>query len=408
MVSRRLADRVSVNSNRLLVIDDEPAISAAIGRIARCCGYDAIITTDAEDFLSKFGTWDPRFIVIGLAVPEMAGNQLMAWLAKADCKAQILIVSEHKVGLLKEAEAAGRALGLNIAGTVHKPLRLDALKSALQDIYDAGGVLSVQDITTALANREIRLAYQPQIDLLSGAVVGFEGLARWSHPKRGAIPPDAFIPLLEANEFMTEFTGQMVTMALDDIHHLNEAPNARVAINVSATDRGSKGMDEMVRAQCAKKGISVNRITLEVTETAVMSKAGLLSGCLTRLSQFGARLSVDDFGTGYSSLVKLHQLPFSELKIDKSFVMDCVSNRESGVLVQAMIGLAHNLHMKVVAEGVETEEVMERLREWGCDIAQGYFIARPMPPKDLQSWLEHNASRMRYLRKIEPRLELVH
>ena len=397
-----------MTSNRLLVIDDEPANASAIGRIARGCGYDTIITTDAEDFLSRFGTWVPRFIVIGLTVPEMAGNQFIAWLAQADCKAQILIVSEREVGPLNEAEAAGRAMGLNIAGTVHMPLHLHALKTALQDIYVAGGVISVQDITKALANREIRLVYQPQIDLHSGAVVGFEGLARWNHPKRGAIPPDTFIPLLEANEFMTEFTDQIVTMALDDIHHLNEAPNARVAINVSATDRGSRGMDEMVRKQCARKGISVSRITLEVTETALMSKAGLLSGCLRRLNDVGARLSVDDFGTGYSSLVKLHQLPFSEVKIDKSFVMDCVSNRDSGVLVQAMIGLAHNLRMKVVAEGVETEEVMERLRAWGCDIAQGYFIAKPMPPKDMKPWLQHHASRKPYQGEAGPRLELVH
>jgi len=388
------------------VIDDEPANAAAIGRIARGCGYDTIITTDAEDFLSRFGTWVPRFIVIGLTVPEMAGNQLMAWLARADCKAQILIVSEREAEPLREAEAAGRALGLNIAGTVHMPLH--ALKTALQDIYDAGGVISVQDIKKAVANREIRLVYQPQIDLDSGAVVGFEGLARWNHPKRGAIPPDTFIPLLEANEFMTEFTGQIVSMALDDIHHLNVGTDTRVAINVSATDRGSRGMDEMVRTQCARKNISVSRITLEVTETALMSKAGLLSGCLTRLNEVGARLSVDDFGTGYSSLVKLHQLPFSELKIDKSFVMDCVSNRESGVLVQAMIGLAHNLRMKVVAEGVETEEVMEQLREWGCDIAQGYFIAKPMPPKDLKPWLLHHALRRPYQGEAGPRLELVH
>jgi EAL domain-containing protein (putative c-di-GMP-specific phosphodiesterase class I) len=151
-------------------------------------------------------------------------------------------------------------------------------------------------------------------------------------------------------------------------------------------------MDEMVREQCIARGFSINRITIEVTETAAMSAQGKVGECLERLHAFGAQLSIDDFGTGYSSLVKLHQLPFSELKIDKSFVQDCASNRESRILVRAMIDLAHSLRMKVVAEGVETKEVMERLREWGCDIAQGYFISRPMPLEGVRPWLERYAS----------------
>jgi EAL domain-containing protein (putative c-di-GMP-specific phosphodiesterase class I) len=219
-------------------------------------------------------------------------------------------------------------------------------------------------------------------------------LARWNHPKRGPIPPDTFIPLLEANTFMTEFTRQILTMALDDLCQLKGATDARMAINMSATDCGSKGVDEMVRAQCAERGISVRRITIEVTETAAMHETGRIIDCLGRLHDYGAQLSIDDFGTGHSSLVKLHQLPFTELKIDKSFVVDCVTNRQSSVLVRAMIDLAHNLNLRVVAEGVETRESMERLRDWGCDIAQGYFISRPMPPEAVKPWLEVNAPRV--------------
>jgi EAL domain-containing protein (putative c-di-GMP-specific phosphodiesterase class I) len=153
------------------------------------------------------------------------------------------------------------------------------------------------------------------------------------------------------------------------------------------------GMDEMVREQCVSKGFSINRLMIEVTETAAMSAKCKISECLARLHALGAQLSIDDFGTGYSSLVKLHQLPFSELKIDKSFVLDCASNRESRILVRAMIDLAHSLRMNVVAEGVETLEVMDRLREWGCDIAQGYFIGSPMPLEDVRPWLEQYATR---------------
>lgn len=382
-----------VTSNRLLVVDDEPASSATIGRIARGCGFDTIITTDTEDFRSRIFSWNPTVIVTDLAMPEMDGYALMEWLAKADSKAQILIVSGQEMTTLREAEAAGLLLGLNIAGVLQKPLRLEALRAAFQEIYDDAGVLSVQDVSKALSNHEIWLVYQPQVDMQSGVVVAFEALARWTHPKRGPISPDMFIPLLEASEFMSDFTRKIVTMALDDMCLLNGATDARISINVSAADFGSAGIDEMVREQCVSKGFSISRLMIEVTETAAMSAKCKIGECLARLHEFGAQLSVDDFGTGYSSLVKLHQLPFSELKIDKSFVLNCASNRESRVLVRAMIDLAHGLHMKVVAEGVETLEVMERLREWGCDIAQGYFISRPMPLEVVKPWLKEYAAR---------------
>lgn len=383
---------VGVTSNRLLVVDDEPASSATIGRVARGCGFDTIITTDTEDFRSRIVAWKPTVIVTDLAMPEMDGLQLMAWLGKSGCKAQILIVSGQDMEVLRDAKAAGLALGLNIAGILQKPLRLEMLRTVFQEIYDSTGVLSVQEVSKALTNREFHLAYQPQVDLQNGNVVAFEALARWNHSKRGAIPPDAFIPLLESSDMMTDFTRQMVTMALDAMCILNCATDACIAMNVSAADFGSTGMDEMVREQCIARGFSINRITIEVTETAAMSAQGKVGECLERLHAFGAQLSIDDFGTGYSSLVKLHQLPFSELKIDKSFVQDCASNRESRILVRAMIDLAHSLRMKVVAEGVETKEVMERLREWGCDIAQGYFISRPMPLEGVRPWLERYAS----------------
>lgn len=382
-----------MTSNRLLVVDDEPASSATIGRIARGCGFDTIITTDTDDFRSRIASWNPTVIVTDLAMPEMDGHQLMAWLAKAGSKAQILIVSGQDIAELREAEAVGLALGLNIAGIMQKPFRLEALRTVFQKIYDAAGVLSGQDISKALSNHEIQLAYQPQVDLKSGTVVALEALARWNHPKRGPISPDTFIPLVETSEFMSDFTRQIVIMALDDMCQLNGATNARVAINVSAADFGSAGMDAMVQEQCIFRNFSISRITIEVTETAAMASTGTLGNCLARLHELGAQLSVDDFGTGYSSLVKLHQLPFSELKIDKSFVLDCASNRESSILVRAMIDLAHSLRMKVVAEGVETKEAMDRLQEWGCDIAQGYFIGRPMPLKDVMPWLKQYESR---------------
>jgi EAL domain-containing protein (putative c-di-GMP-specific phosphodiesterase class I) len=374
-------------SNRLLVIDDDPASSAIIGRIARGCGYDTIITIDADDFRSRVISWEPTVIVLDLSMPDMDGDQVIAWLAKRNCKGHILIVSGLEMARLRKAEATGLSLGLNMAGVLQKSLHVEKIRDVLLEIYDAADVLSIQDISKALVNREIRLVYQPQIDLRSGTAVGFEALARWDHPKRGPVPPATFIPLLEANEIMNDFTSQILGMALDDMRLWNGATGARVSINASAANCGRMGIDKMVRSQCIDKGIDIQRITIEITERAAMTEASQVDDCLARLYEMGARVSIDDFGTGYSSLSRLHQLPFSELKIDRSFITDNDSDLKNGILARAMIDLAHNLNKKVVAEGVESVETLHWLRELGCDFAQGYFIGRPMPPDEVVPWL---------------------
>jgi EAL domain-containing protein (putative c-di-GMP-specific phosphodiesterase class I) len=381
-----------VASNRLLVIDDDPASSAIIGRIARGCGFDTIITTDTDDFRSRVLSWEPTVIVLDLSMPEMDGDQVMAWLAKQGCKAHILIISGLELARMREAEATGRSLGLNMAGVLQKSPHVEKIRDVLLEIYDAADVLSIQDISKALINREIRLVYQPQIDLRSGAVVGFEALARWNHPKRGPVSPATFIPLLEANEIMNDFTSQILGMALGDMRLWNGATDAKVSINASTANCGCMGIDEMVRSQCTDKGIDIQRITIEITERAAMTEASEVDACLAHLQELGAQVSIDDFGTGYSSLLKLHQLPFSELKIDRSFITDNVSDLKNGILVRAMIDLAHNLNKKVVAEGVESAETLHLLREWGCDLAQGYFIGRPMPPDEVVPWLRQYVS----------------
>jgi EAL domain-containing protein (putative c-di-GMP-specific phosphodiesterase class I)/ActR/RegA family two-component response regulator len=376
-----------MESNRLLVIDDEPASAATIGRVARRCGFDTIITTDVDDCRSRISTWGPTVIVLDLTMPEMDGSKLMTWLAAQGCIAKILIVSGRSVDELREAEEKGREIGLDVAGCLAKPLRVEPLRAAFRDIYNSAGVVSVRDVSLALLLREFRLVYQPKIDLRTGSVVGFEALVRWDHPKRGAIPPDKFIPMLEKHRVIDDFTAQILEIAFEDARHWHGPGHRGLAINVSAANCMSMALDAILRDHCSRFGIKPEQIAIEVTETALMSQTNGTGGCLHRLHDLGIVLSVDDFGTGYSSLAKLQKLPFSELKIDRSFVLTCIQDRQSGTLVRAMIDLAHNLGINVVAEGVETEEMMLQLREWDCDMAQGYFICRPMPPAEIETWL---------------------
>lgn len=375
-------------SNRLLVLDDEPASAAIIGRIARGCGYDTIITTDADDFRSRIPGWSPTVVVLDISMPEMDGYAVMSWLAQLGCPAKILIISGRSTAELREAETAGANLGLNMVSSLEKPLRVELLRAAFREIYDSAGVLSVQDVRQALSDREIRLVYQPKISLHTGSVTGFEALARWDHPKRGPIPPDTFIPLLEAHQIIDDFTAQIFEIAFHDARDWFRSSKIGLAVNVSAANCKTMALDSILREHCSRSNVPPERISIEVTETAVMSEMSRAADCLYRLHDLGVVLSIDDFGTGYSSLAKLQKLPFTELKIDRSFVLNCISDRQSGTLVRTMIDLAHNLGMEAVAEGVETEEMMTRLREWDCDIAQGHFICKPIPPADVQKWLQ--------------------
>jgi len=373
-------------SNRLLIIDDEPNVAATIGKVARRCGYDTIITTESEDFLGRAHSWRPTVIVLDLSIPGMDGCELLVQLGKEACDAQILIISGHSRSEMEAAQRLGRMHGLTMAGTLQKPLRVDALRIVFETINNTAGIITRVDIQDALENNQFYVAYQPQINLQSMQMVGVEALARWIHPARGPVPPTTFIPLLEESGLIDEFTHKVVDITIPQLRLWRESGlELKLAINVSAKNFGSGNFDTYIDSRCAKYGIASDYITLELTESAAMERVGD-SASLKRLAASGVSLSIDDFGTGYSSLVQLHRLPFSEIKIDRSFVLECMSDKECSVFVRAIIDLAHNLNMTSVAEGIESIEVMNHLANLGCDLAQGYAISRPLIAKELYQW----------------------
>jgi EAL domain-containing protein (putative c-di-GMP-specific phosphodiesterase class I) len=225
----------------------------------------------------------------------------------------------------------------------------------------------------------------------SGLVIGFEALARWDHRMYGSISPDIFIPDLEANEIMDDFTSHIVELAIEDLHTWNNNGNSRLSINVSAANFGAMEIDEIVREHCSNRNTDIQRLTIEVTESAAVANTVQVITCLDRLQKLGVQVSIDDFGTGYSSLTKLNAIPCSELKIDKSFIENCASDYQSGVLVRSMIDLGHNLQKRIVAEGVENEQTLRQLDAWNCDIAQGFLISKSIRPMDVRQWMDQYA-----------------
>jgi EAL domain-containing protein (putative c-di-GMP-specific phosphodiesterase class I)/CHASE2 domain-containing sensor protein len=240
------------------------------------------------------------------------------------------------------------------------------------------------ELDAALAAGQIWNAYQPKLDIASGRIVGAEALVRWSHEERGPIPPDRFIPIVEAQGRARDLTLHVLRRALEDAATWRAQGLALgVAVNISATLLLDPGFAVMLEEEIAAAQVPAEWVTLEVTESAAMKDNDAAVAALVSWRALGVHISIDDYGTGQSSLAYLQALPATELKIDKSFVTDLAANGRNAIMVRSTIALAHELGMKVVAEGIEDGDCLARLAEMGCDTGQGWHIGRPMPAADL-------------------------
>jgi diguanylate cyclase (GGDEF)-like protein/PAS domain S-box-containing protein len=266
-----------------------------------------------------------------------------------------------------------------------------AMFAAAQEDVPARRLALLGDLRHCLERDELVLHYQPKIDLKTRATVGVEALLRWNHPSGRLFMPDEFMPELESNSMMVPITEWVINEALRTLRGWrDEGLDLTMAVNIGARCLAEEAQFfEIVDRLVAAWGIPPGKLTFELTESALIDTAQ--PGLLGRLESLDERISIDDFGTGYSSLVYLQQLPVHELKIDRSFVTTMLTAAEKAVMVRSIIDLAHNLSIKVVAEGVEDLETMEQLVEYGCDGAQGYFFSRPVPAADLRKRFETSA-----------------
>ncbi|PYG48652.1 diguanylate cyclase (GGDEF)-like protein [Pantoea sp. AG1095] len=239
------------------------------------------------------------------------------------------------------------------------------------------------DLWQALDNEELRLFYQPKYCAPSGPILGFEALLRWQHPSRGLLAPDAFLPMAEKTGMIINIGNWVINEACRQLRawHLQGHPHWSVAVNLSAVQFEQSNLVETVTEALAQHLIPAELLTLEVTETTAMRDPEESVRILTELTNMGVKASIDDFGTGYSSLLYLKRLPASELKIDRAFVNELQAHSEDATIVSAIVALAQSLHLKVVAEGVETQDQQAFLTGLGCDTLQGYLLGKPVPPE---------------------------
>jgi diguanylate cyclase (GGDEF)-like protein len=247
------------------------------------------------------------------------------------------------------------------------------------------------ELRRAVESAELRAYYQPKIGLASGRVGGVEALVRWRHPTRGLVPPDEFMPYAEQTGFIRVITRWMLAVTLRQCGRwAADGMPLQVAVNISARDLMSRDLPQLVNDLLHNHRVPPDLVCLEITESSFMEDPEHALATLRALHGLGVRLAIDDFGTGFSSLAYLKRLPVDELKIDRAFVMGMAEDRDDRMIVRSTIELAHNLGLKVVAEGVETDACLDELRALGCDLAQGYLISGPLRRSKLETWLRES------------------
>lgn len=381
-------------NRRLVVIDDEADICELIKDVAEGIGFDVWTTTAAEGFKANIGESVHDVIVLDLNMPEFDGIEILRYLGEAKCLAGVVLVSGSDTRVLTTASRLGVSYGLNMLGTLQKPIKVADLEKTLEQVklIAAGKKITEGDLRAAIEGGELVVHYQPKINLRGTNDWDFtacEAVVRWNHPTRGMVFPDAFIPLAERTGLIMPLTDWVIDSVLDQIPAWqNKGLSLGVAVNIASQMLNNLKLPDTLFTLLAAKDLKPSRLILEITETGAMSDVTRAMDILTRFRLKGFGLSLDDFGTGYSSLVQLSRMPFNEMKIDKSFVMKLDQEEEARVIARAIIDLAHNLGLHVCAEGVETQESLAWLRDAGCDIAQGYYIGKPMPAAEIPSWRE--------------------
>lgn len=251
----------------------------------------------------------------------------------------------------------------------------------------AGDIGLLDGFERALINGRLHMVYQPKVSLTDGSLKRVEALVRWDDAKNGMVPPSRFVPLAEKHGLIDELTQWGLRTALRQWLAWRDAGiDTCIAFNISALSLDQLDFPDLVERMCRALGVPTERLVLELTEGATQPLIKLMD-TLTRFRIKGIGLAIDDFGVGYSSLMQLRQLPFTELKIDRFFITDATTSKDSALIVKCMIDLAHGLGLSCTAEGVETEDQLALLARMGCDVAQGYLVARPLEPAALQTWM---------------------
>jgi EAL domain-containing protein (putative c-di-GMP-specific phosphodiesterase class I) len=394
------------SSNGLQTIDsvlivDDSGVQRGIG-VAVCRELRIRKVHEAGNGLEALALLDelpaqPGLLIVDLEMPAMDGPELLSALGARGMRAPIVLASSRERALMNSVQDMGTALGLRILGALQKPITLAGLDALLQNKLHSAveqqgptqrQAVDPELLRAALARGDISVHYHPQVEIDTGLIRGVEALARWHDAKESWIGPDVFIPVAEQHGLIRELTLHVMDTAMRQTaiwsrHGLDLS----IAINLSPIllERGEL-VQEISELQ-QRHGLRAEQIVLEVTESSLLRDLAIALGVLTRLRLRGFRLSLDDYGTGFSSMQQLARIPFTELKIDRTFVHGAHERDSLQVILRSALEMASQLGIETVAEGVESLEDWRLLRQYGCKLAQGWLLAKAMPGGELEGWL---------------------
>lgn len=388
---------------RILIVDDEPGIRELLEDVAESIGFEVKTAANHLEFEELINTFSPSIVMLDLSLPDVDGIELLRRLSSCMNPPKVLLMSGFDSKVLDSAWRLGRKQGLDmIDPPLEKPIDIDLVEQKLTSLKEVSWTISLEAFNSAIEENQFIPHFQPKVLFANNTILasgptddtvwqlsGVEALARWQHPKGGLIGPFDFIPYAEENNLIFPLTETIFCQSMMQLKKWQAIqPNFRLAVNLSVNSLNDLDLPDKLAAIRDEIKITPDTVILEVTETAAMADVTATMDILTRFRLKGFDVSIDDFGTGYSSLVRLYEMPINELKIDQSFVRELGKNKGAEVVVSTMVRLAKGLGMKSCAEGVETNEAWQMLGMLGCDLAQGYMIAKPMEAAKITELLE--------------------
>ncbi|MCL4799365.1 MAG: EAL domain-containing response regulator [Burkholderiales bacterium] len=385
-------------SLRMMVVEDQYVPRQVAVAILRDMGVAEVLQAEnGRDALEKIRrTTAPLDVIIcDLDMPQMDGVEFIRNVGAATAGASIVLASGVEPAVLASVEAMARSQGLEVLGVVEKPVTPQKLGDVLarhrpepaRAAERSAPPVDPAELRDAIAERHIAPHFQPMVRIADARVVGLEALARWAHPDRGTLGPDAFIPLAESCGMIDALTWLMLEAAFAEAVHWRRAGHHwRVSVNLSLPFLEGDDVADRIAGLVERHAIAPQEVVLEVTERLATTQIAPVLANIARLRMKGFRIAIDDYGTGYSSLQQLSRMPFTELKVDRTFVGGSPDRPNLQAILGSSMQLARQLNLVSVAEGVETGSEWQLLEETGCDVAQGYLIARPMPAEAVQPW----------------------
>ena len=386
---------------RFLVVEDHDFQRRMLSQMLR--GFGALSVHSAADGGAALEiTRDPErpidIVISDLEMPGMDGMEFIRHLGEAGARVSLILASALDRKLIASIATMAEAYGMTLLGVAEKPLtktKLDALLRLHWGIdnpapYVPTSVVEfgIDEIAAGLRNDEFAPWFQPKVEIATRRVRGVEALARWQHPQRGLVSPFAFVPVLEEKNQMDDLTWLILRKTANALTRWQAAGfDGTVAVNLSIKSLSSPDLCERVSRIVDEQRLDPRCFMLEVTESAATSDLARVLENLARLRVRGFGLSIDDFGTGYSSMQQLSRVAFTELKIDRTFVANAAREESARIILSSSLDIARRLGLTAVAEGVETQAEWDLLSKLGCELAQGYWIARPMEAETLPGWI---------------------